>query len=76
MSTATFGGSGLGPQAETTMRHYQSQLQRRRLYTVLSIVIFAVLIVLVGLYTAWHGWTGLQAMSPRTAAMLVSPSPG
>ena len=45
MSTATFGGSGLGPQAETTMRHYQSQLQRRRLYTVLSIVIFAVLIV-------------------------------
>jgi len=45
MSTATFGGSGLGPQAETTMRHYQSQLQRRRLYTVLSILIFAVLIV-------------------------------
>lgn len=45
MSTATFGGSGLGPQAETTMRHYQSQLQRRRLYTLLSIVIFAVLIV-------------------------------
>ena len=27
------------------MRHYQSQLQRRRLYTLLSIVIFAVLIV-------------------------------
>ncbi|MCA0255549.1 MAG: phosphonate ABC transporter, permease protein PhnE [Proteobacteria bacterium] len=27
------------------MRHYQSQLQRRRLYTVLSILIFAVLIV-------------------------------
>lgn len=45
MSTATFGGSGLGPQAETTMRHYQSQLQRRRLYTVLSLIVFAVLIV-------------------------------
>lgn len=45
MSTATLGGSGLGPQAEITMRHYQSQLQRRRLYTVLSIVIFAVLVM-------------------------------
>ncbi|CAN7616322.1 nickel/cobalt efflux transporter [Bosea sp. LjRoot90] len=34
------------------------------------------LIVLVGLYTAWHGWSGLQAQAPRAAAMLVSPSPG
>jgi len=35
-----------------------------------------VLIVLVGLYTAWHGWSGLQAQLPRAAAMLLSPSPG
>ena len=34
------------------------------------------LIVLVGLYTAWHGWSGLQAQLPRAAAMLLSPSPG
>lgn len=34
------------------------------------------LIVLVGLYTVWHGWSGLQAIGPRAAAMLVSPSPG
>ncbi|MCV9940490.1 nickel/cobalt efflux transporter [Boseaceae bacterium BT-24-1] len=34
------------------------------------------LIVLVGLYTAWHGWSGLQAQAPRAAAMLISPSPG
>jgi nickel/cobalt exporter len=35
-----------------------------------------VLIVLVGLYTVWHGWSGLQAQAPRASAMLVSPSPG
>jgi nickel/cobalt exporter len=35
-----------------------------------------VLIVLVGLYTVWHGWSGLAARAPHTAAMLVSPSPG
>ena len=35
-----------------------------------------VLIVLVGLYTTWHGWSGLQAQALRAAAMLVSPSPG
>lgn len=34
------------------------------------------LIVLVGLYTVWHGWSGLQAISLHAAAMLVSPSPG
>jgi nickel/cobalt exporter len=34
------------------------------------------LIVLVGLYTAWHGWSGLQMQAPRAAAMLVSPLPG
>lgn len=35
-----------------------------------------VLIVLVGLYTTWHGWSGLQAQALRAAAMLVSLSPG
>lgn len=35
-----------------------------------------VLIVLVGLYAAWHGWSGLQAQPPRASAMLLSPSPG
>ncbi|MGX1790751.1 nickel/cobalt efflux transporter [Bosea sp. NPDC055332] len=35
-----------------------------------------VLIVLVGLYTIWHGWSRLQAISPHAAAMLVNPSPG
>lgn len=34
------------------------------------------LIILVGLYTAWHGWSGLQAQSPRAAAIAVSRSPG
>lgn len=35
-----------------------------------------VLIVLVGLYTAWHGWSGLRTQAPRAAAMMVSLSPG
>ena len=35
-----------------------------------------VLIVLVGLYTTWHGWSGLQALGAHAAAMLLSPSPG
>lgn len=34
-----------------------------------------VLIVLVGLYTVWHGWSGLQALGTHATAML-SPSPG
>lgn len=34
------------------------------------------LIVLVGLYTIWHGWSGLQAISPRAGAILLSPLPG
>ncbi|HEV7339525.1 MAG TPA: nickel/cobalt efflux transporter [Bosea sp. (in: a-proteobacteria)] len=34
------------------------------------------LIVLVGLYTVYHGWSGLQAQAARAAAMLVSPAPG
>lgn len=45
MTSATIGGNGLGPQAAATMRHYQSQLQRRRIYTILSLVVFAVLVV-------------------------------
>jgi nickel/cobalt exporter len=35
-----------------------------------------VLIVLVGLYTVWHGWSGLQALSTHAAATLLSPLPG
>ncbi|WID94835.1 nickel/cobalt efflux transporter [Bosea vestrisii] len=35
-----------------------------------------VLIVMVGLYTIWHGWSGLQAQARQAAAMLVSLSPG
>ncbi|WP_066478957.1 nickel/cobalt efflux transporter [Bosea sp. WAO] len=35
-----------------------------------------VLIVLVGLYTVYHGWSGLQVQAARAAAMLVSPAPG
>jgi nickel/cobalt exporter len=35
-----------------------------------------VLIVLVGLYTLHHGWSGLRAQATRPAAMLVSPAPG
>jgi nickel/cobalt exporter len=35
-----------------------------------------VLIVLVGLYTLHHGWSGLRAQATRPVAMLVSPAPG
>lgn len=35
----------LGAQAVTTMRHYQQQLNRRRIYTVLSIAVFTVILV-------------------------------
>lgn len=34
------------------------------------------LIILVGLYTAWHGWNGLQVQSSPAAAVSVSRSPG
>lgn len=35
-----------------------------------------VLIVLVGLYTLHHGWSGLRAQATRPVAMPVSPAPG
>lgn len=35
---------GLGPAASTMMRHYQQQLRTRRVYTIISIVIFLVVL--------------------------------
>src|SRR6218665_1639894 len=37
-------GPRLGAQATATMRHYQQQLGRRRLYTAISLVVFAVIL--------------------------------
>lgn len=37
--------NGLEPQASATMRRYQQQINRRRVYTVLSLVVFAAVLV-------------------------------